>query len=50
MVKPARRRFLLDTNIVSSLVRDPRGSIASRIAEAGEESVCISYRRRGTSF
>lgn len=41
-MKSARRRFLLDTNIVSSLVRDPRGSIASRIAEAGEESVCIN--------
>src|SRR5712691_6741564 len=35
-------RFLLDTNIVSDLVRNPRGRIADRIAEIGEERVCTS--------
>ena len=34
--------FLLDTNIVSDLVRSPRGRIAGRIAEIGEGRVCTS--------
>jgi tRNA(fMet)-specific endonuclease VapC len=34
-------RYLLDTNIVSDLVRNTHGRIAAKIAEAGEESVCI---------
>jgi len=34
--------FLLDTNIVSDLVRNPRGRIAARIAEVDEENVCTS--------
>ena len=34
--------FLLDTNIVSDLVRNPRGKISARIAEVGEENVCTS--------
>lgn len=33
---------MLDTNIVSSLVRDPRGPVARRVAEVGEERVCTS--------
>ena len=35
-------RFLLDTNIVSDLVRHPRGKISGRISEVGEEDVCTS--------
>lgn len=35
-------RFLLDTNIVSDLVRHPRGKIFDRILEVGEEDVCTS--------
>jgi tRNA(fMet)-specific endonuclease VapC len=35
-------RFLLDTNIVSDLVRHPRGKISDRISETGEEDVCTS--------
>ena len=35
-------RFLLDTNIVSDLVRHPHGHIAKRIAEVGESHVCTS--------
>jgi tRNA(fMet)-specific endonuclease VapC len=34
--------FLLDTNILSELVRRPRGRIADRIAEVGERHVCTS--------
>jgi tRNA(fMet)-specific endonuclease VapC len=34
--------YLLDTNIVSDLVRHPRGRIADRIAEVGEQRVCTS--------
>ncbi len=35
-------RYLLDTNIISDLVRRPRGKVASRIAEVGEDSICTS--------
>lgn len=33
---------LLDTNILSDLVRNPQGIVATRIAEAGEDHVCTS--------
>jgi tRNA(fMet)-specific endonuclease VapC len=35
-------RYLLDTNIVSELVRRPQGGVAQRIGEIGEERVCTS--------
>ena len=35
-------RYLLDTNIVSDLVRQPRGPVAARIRAIGEETVCTS--------
>lgn len=35
-------RHLLDTNIVSDLVRNPQGRAAHRIAEVGEAAVCTS--------
>ena len=35
-------RYLLDTNIISDLVRHPRGSVASKIASVGEGSICTS--------
>ncbi len=35
-------RFLLDTNIVSNLVRDPRGRVAQRIKAIGEANICTS--------
>jgi tRNA(fMet)-specific endonuclease VapC len=35
-------RYLLDTNIVSDLIRNPRGSMASRIQEVGESQVATS--------
>jgi tRNA(fMet)-specific endonuclease VapC len=34
--------FLLDTNIVSDLVRHPQGRVAAKIAEIGEEQVATS--------
>lgn len=36
------RRYLLDTNILSQLVRQPQGPIAERIAKVGEDSVFTS--------
>ena len=35
-------RYLLDTNIVSHLMRSPAGRVAQRIARAGEDQVCTS--------
>ena len=35
-------RYLLDTNIVSDLIRNPQGHVAARIAQVGEETVCTS--------
>lgn len=34
--------FLLDTNILSALVRDPQGAVAEHIARVGEANVCMS--------
>src|SRR5688572_26695099 len=34
--------FLLDTSTVSHLIREPQGIIRDRIAEVGEDTVCIS--------
>ena len=33
---------MLDTNILSDLVRQPQGAIAGRITEKGEETICTS--------
>lgn len=38
----SRYRYLLDTNILSDLVKNPGGLIAIRIKEVGEESICTS--------
>lgn len=35
-------RFLLDTNIVSDLVRNPQGRTSTKIAELGEDTVATS--------
>jgi len=35
-------RYLLDTNIVSDLVRNPQGKVAQRLRSIGEEKVCTS--------
>jgi len=36
------RNYLLDTNILSELVRHPQGTIAQGIARVGEDAVCTS--------
>ena len=33
---------LLDTNVLSDLVRNPQGSVAKRLAEVGDVGVCTS--------
>lgn len=38
----AERRYLLDTNILSDLVKHPRGVAAEHVATAGEDAVCTS--------
>jgi len=35
-------RYLLDTNIVSELVRNPHGVVTDQIVRVGEESICTS--------
>jgi tRNA(fMet)-specific endonuclease VapC len=35
-------RYLLDTNTLSDLIRNPQGKIANRIAQVGEDAVCTS--------
>jgi tRNA(fMet)-specific endonuclease VapC len=35
-------RYLLDTNIVSDLVRNPQGKVAEQILKIGETKVCTS--------
>jgi len=35
-------RYLLDTNILSDLVRNPHGAVAAKIAQVGEANVCTS--------
>ena len=35
-------KYLLDTNIISDLVRRPHGPVSERIAREGEKSICTS--------
>lgn len=35
-------RYMLDTNIISDLIRNPQGRAAKRIAKAGEDNICTS--------
>lgn len=35
-------RYLLDTNIVSNLIRNPQGKVAQHIRKIGEDKVCTS--------
>jgi tRNA(fMet)-specific endonuclease VapC len=36
------RNSLLDTNVISELMRNPRGKAAKRIAKIGEDNICTS--------
>jgi len=33
---------MLDTNIISELIRNPQGRVAKRIARLGEDNICTS--------
>lgn len=35
-------RYLLDTNVVSDLIRNPQGRVAQHIRDVGEANVCTS--------
>ena len=35
-------RYMLDTNIISDLIRNPQGRAAKRIARVGEDNICTS--------
>jgi tRNA(fMet)-specific endonuclease VapC len=35
-------RYMLDTNIISDLIKNPRGKSAKRIAKVGEDNICTS--------
>jgi tRNA(fMet)-specific endonuclease VapC len=35
-------RYMLDTNAISELLRNPQGTVATRIAEVGENNICTS--------
>jgi len=35
-------RYILDTNIISDLIRNPQGGAANRIERLGEDTVCTS--------
>jgi tRNA(fMet)-specific endonuclease VapC len=35
-------RYMLDTNIISDLIRNPQGKAAKRVARVGEDNICTS--------
>ena len=35
-------RYMLDTNIVSDLARNPRGPVVRHIAAVGPDAICVS--------
>ncbi len=35
-------RYLLDTNIISDLVRNPQGAVAAKLSTVSEDSICTS--------
>lgn len=42
MATESALRYLLDTNVVSALLREPQGAVMRRIARVGEDRVCTS--------
>jgi predicted nucleic acid-binding protein len=42
-------RYLLDTNILSDLIRNPQGKAARRIAKVGEDGICTSIQNTARS-
>lgn len=45
---PAVSGYLLDTNIISDLIRNPFGAAAQRIAQLGAKGICTSIGGRGS--
>jgi predicted nucleic acid-binding protein len=43
-------RYLLDTDIVSELIRNPQGSVTERVREVGESQVATSHRSLRSYF
>src|SRR5215470_11297093 len=35
-------RYMLDTNIISDLIKNPHGRAANRIAKVGDDNICTS--------
>jgi tRNA(fMet)-specific endonuclease VapC len=42
MTKKSAYQYLLDTNIISELVKQPHGTVAQKISEIGDNKVCTS--------
>jgi tRNA(fMet)-specific endonuclease VapC len=40
-MKATDYRTMLDTNIVSDLIRNPHGKVAARLTEHGEDGICL---------
>ncbi|MEF8716704.1 MAG: hypothetical protein V5B35_15305 [Candidatus Accumulibacter necessarius] len=40
-------RYLLDTNILSQLIRAPRGPVTQRLARLESEEICTMHQDRG---
>ena len=35
-------QYMLDTNVVSALIREPRGTVAKRVRSVGDRRLCCS--------
>jgi tRNA(fMet)-specific endonuclease VapC len=35
-------RYMLNTNIISDLIRNPQGKAAKRVTKVGEDNICTS--------
>jgi len=42
MTKKSAHQYLLDTNIISELVKNPHGTVAQKISEISDNKVCTS--------
>lgn len=42
MSKKHKYRYLLDTNILSELVKKPQGAVAQKIIDVGDDKICTS--------
>lgn len=42
MSKKHKHQYLLDTNILSELVKNPQGTVAQKIIDVGDDKICTS--------